>query len=896
LTQEPLPPQYFIKLVSDRWIGSDNILPVPFKHLILPEKSSPPTELLDLQPLQVSALKENAFEALYPDVKHFNPIQTQTFSALYRSTDNVLLAAPSGSGKTACGEFAMLKAFKDDPSSRVVYMAPFEALAERRYNDWCKRFGDGFGKQVEILTGENASDLNALERGHIVVTTPTNWDQLSRRWKQRKGVQNVALFLLDKMHLIGSEPGPTLEICCSRMRYIGTQMEKDIRIVGLCNSLSNAKDLGEWIGASSSSIFNFDPGVRPLPLEVQVFGLDIANFEARMQAMSRPAYSATTAHAGSSKQAIVFLPTRKHAKLAALDMLTQASVDEDPYKFLKCSSSDIQQAVDDLSDKAAKYALSYGICLMHDSLPNREKHILESAFSSGAAQLLVATATMCWRVGHEAHLVVIMGTQYYDSSGRGGTDYPITDLVEMAGKANRVEDSSDACKVALFCHAARKEYYKKFLYEALPVESHLNHYLHDHIASEITLRTVENKQDAVDYLTWTFMYRRLMKNPNYYNMTGTSHRHVSDFLSELVESTVSDLEQSKVISVEDEYDLSPLNLGMIAAYYYITYTTVEVFSRSLTSKSKLKGMLDILCSATEFDTLPMRPAEDEATRRILRHSPMSLEAPRYDEPHTKAHAILQAHFSRRQLSGDMALDQQYVVTTSLRLLSAMVDVIASSGWLNPALAAMEMCQMVVQGMWAKESPLMQLPHVTEELTERARQHGIESVFDLLDMDDRDRRALLNMSEPELEEVARVCNRYPSIEVNYEIEDKDNIIAGDDVTMHVSLEREIDEDLRPVDAPRYPKRKDEAWWLVVGNAKSNQLHAIKRITFQYQTRAKLAFQAPDVAGAHELTLFFMCDSYLGCDQELELKLDVSKQEEEDDDGGNEAPVAAMEKEE
>ena len=45
---------------------------------------------------------------------------------------------------------------------------------------------------------------------------------------------------------------------------------------------------------------------------------------------------------------------------------------------------------------------------------------------------------------------------------------------------------------------------------------------------------------------------------------GVSHRHVSDHLSELVEGLLSDLEQSKLIAIEDDMDLEPLNLGMIA--------------------------------------------------------------------------------------------------------------------------------------------------------------------------------------------------------------------------------------------------------------------------------------------------------------------------------------------
>lgn len=75
-----------------------------------------------------------------------------------------------------------------------------------------------------------------------------------------------------------------------------------------------------------------------------------------------------------------------------------------------------------------------------------------------------------------------------------------------------------ARRCVLMCHAPRKEYYKKFLFEAFPVESHLDHALADHMAAEVVTGTVRSKQDAVDYLTWTFLYRRLAQNPNYYNL------------------------------------------------------------------------------------------------------------------------------------------------------------------------------------------------------------------------------------------------------------------------------------------------------------------------------------------------------------------------------------------
>ena len=65
-----------------------------------------------------------------------------------------------------------------------------------------------------------------------------------------------------------------------------------------------------------------------------------------------------------------------------------------------------------------------------------------------------------------------------------------------------------------------------------------------------------------------------------------------------------------------------------------------------------------------------------------------------------------------------------------------MDVISSSSWLNPALAAMEMVQMVTQGMWERDSVLTQIPHVTAETAARAkaRDPPVESIFDLIDLE------------------------------------------------------------------------------------------------------------------------------------------------------------------
>jgi pre-mRNA-splicing helicase BRR2 len=99
------------------------------------------------------------------------------------------------------------------------------------------------------------------------------------------------------------------------------------------------------------------------------------------------------------------------------------------------------------------------------------------------------------------------------------------------------------------------------------------------------------------------LYRRLSKNPNYYNLQGTSNVQLSEHISEMVETVLGELEASKYCQLTDDGDVSPLNLGMIAAYYYVQYETIELIAASLTAKTKVRGILEILSHASEFGNL-----------------------------------------------------------------------------------------------------------------------------------------------------------------------------------------------------------------------------------------------------------------------------------------------------
>jgi len=260
--------------------------------------------------------------------------------------------------------------------------------------------------------------------------------------------------------------------------------------------------------------------------------------------------------------------------------------------------------------------------------------------------------------------------------------------------------------------------------------------------------------------------------------------------------------------------------------------------------------------------------------------------------HVKANVLLQCHFSRRPLSAELRMDTDLLLEDACRLLQTMVDVISSNGWLKPALVVMEMSQMTVQGLWGEDSPLLQIPHFTPELVDKCasasvpkrgedgeeEEGPVESVYDVLELDASVRESLLGLSKPQLADVARFCNRYPNVAVAYEIEGEDSIGAEDTVSMTVNLTREDAEvldtaGLGVVYAPRYPRTKVENWWVMVGDVANNSCLAIKRVTLEKSLAVKLEFPASATPGAHEYTLYFMCDSYMGCDQEYEFTLNV-----------------------
>ncbi|KAH7549222.1 hypothetical protein JRO89_XS13G0000800 [Xanthoceras sorbifolium] len=830
---EPHPPQYFIRAVSDSWLQAEAFYCISFQNLALPQARTIHTELLDLKPLPVSALGNNTYEALYK-FSHFNPIQTQIFHVLYHTDSNVLLGAPTGSGKTISAELAMLRLFNTQPDMKVIYIAPLKAIVRERMSDWRNRLVSQLGKKMVEMTGDYTPDMMALLSADIIISTPEKWDGISRNWHSRSYVTKVGLMILDEIHLLGADRGPILEVTeadiklscnlvesivldvvmhqtlkkqiviVSRMRYISSQTELPVRFIGLSTALANASDLADWLGVGEIGLFNFKPSVRPVPLEVHIQASRCCVFEKyftcysirgypgkfycpRMNSMNKPAYAAICTHS-PTKPVLIFVSSRRQTRLTALDLIQFASSDEHPRQFLSMPDEDLQMVLSQVTDQNLRHTLQFGIGLHHAGLNDRDRSLV-----------LVCTSTLAWGVNLPAHLVIIKGTEYYDGKAKRYVDFPITDILQMMGRAGRPQYDQHG-KAVILVHEPKKSFYKKFLYEPFPVESSLRDQLHDHFNAEIVSGTICHKEDALHYLTWTYLFRRLTVNPAYYGLEDTEAECLSSYLSRLVQSTFEDLEDSGCIKMNEE-SVEPMLLGSLASQYYLRYMTVSMFGSNIGPDTSLEVFLHILSGASEYDELPVRHNENLTYASVAAHLPANVICGYFFA------TLYWAHFSQLELPiSDYVTDLKSVLDQSIRIIQAMID-----------------------GLWFdQDSVLWMLPCMNDDLVSSLQKRGISTMQQLLDIPKGTLQTVIgNFPASRL---YQDLQHFPRIQVKLKLQRRDTD-GGKSFRLNIRLEKTNSRrNTSRAFAPRFPKIKDEAWWLILGNTSTSELYAVKRISF------------------------------------------------------------------
>ena len=177
--------------------------------------------------------------------------------------------------------------------------------------------------------------------------------------------------------------------------------------------------------------------------------------EPRMATMNKPCYASIKEHS-PSKPVIIFVASRRQTRLTALDLISYAAGDEDEDGFLH---GEVDYLLDNVKDAALKHCLQFGIGLHHAGLSSCDRDTVEQLFLSGTIQVLVATATLAWGVNLPAHLVIVKGTEFFDGKTSRYVDYPVTDVLQMMGRAGRPQFDTKGFACVLVAEG-KKNFYK----------------------------------------------------------------------------------------------------------------------------------------------------------------------------------------------------------------------------------------------------------------------------------------------------------------------------------------------------------------------------------------------------------------------------------------------------
>ena len=129
--------------------------------------------------------------------------------------------------------------------------------------------------------------------------------------------------------------------------------------------------------------------------------------------------------------------------------------------------------------------------------------------------------------------------------------------------------------------------------------------LADNLNAEISLGTVTNVEEAVQWLSYTYLYVRMRKNPLVYGMKYAELKEdplLDIKRTEIIRETARKLDRAKMIRFDERTGyLFPTDLGRTASQYYIKYDTIEVFNEILKPVMNEGELIAMLSKATEFE-------------------------------------------------------------------------------------------------------------------------------------------------------------------------------------------------------------------------------------------------------------------------------------------------------
>ncbi|QKW28697.1 DEAD/DEAH box helicase [Streptomyces seoulensis] len=358
---------------------------------------------------------------------------------------NVLVSAPTSSGKTMVGELSALRAVAQ--GKKAIFLLSTRALVNEQY----ERFREDYhplGIRTIRATGELRDHMPDLVKGDYELAVLT-YEKFVGLLPRNPGLLNVGVLVIDEMQsLMLPERGPLLETLLTWLR-VREGCTDTPQIVGLSAVLGQPRELARWLGA------NLVTGTcRGVPLLEGVMGPDGRHrhrdqtgsestrqllepeIATEAETVGPAATDRLTARLVSrlvaeGEQVIVFRSTRSRARGLAGEFARTLGLPPARSVLATLSGGDGGRTTDLL-----RACLKHGVAFHIADLTAEERQMVEQSFRSPESEVrvLVATTTLSQGVNLPADSVVITDLEH---SSADGQPYSVSEYKNMAGRAGR---------------------------------------------------------------------------------------------------------------------------------------------------------------------------------------------------------------------------------------------------------------------------------------------------------------------------------------------------------------------------------------------------------------------------------------------------------------------------
>ncbi|KAJ3358463.1 Sec63 [Kappamyces sp. JEL0680] len=656
-----------------------------------------------------------------PFTSHFNRLQSECFSNLFSTDRNLILSAPTGSGKTGLLEIAIL---------RLIKHGPFEAKGKLRLTPF--------------------SQVQHVQKARIIVTTPEKWDSVTRQLRDTGNlVKLVHLLLVDEVHsLKDGVRGATLEVVITRVKSMQALSEHNeypkIRIIAVSATVPNLEDLGSWLTDSEgipALVGKFGDDYRPVKLKKIVIGYPVNGSQFQFADSLKYRLPELLRNYSEKKPSLIFCSTRRDCSSAAEHLAGELGNME---PFVRPGTRQaLLDASSRITDKKLAGLVAKGFGFHHAGIANRaDRYEVEQLFLKNVLLVICTTTTLAVGVNLPAHLVIIKGTSFYDFSSGKCIDISDVDVMQQMGRAGRPQFDHEGTAVILT--SKDKEDHFLHLGEEL-IESTLHESLIEHLNAEIALGNIRSSDQALQWLKSTFLYVRIKKNPAYYRLKNCSAQDAQlsaeNRLEAIFNKDLDELERATLVERD-----------------------------SADSSIAPTDQLESLSKAEEFE---VRFHSDKAILNLLNKDP-DIRFPiqgKVTDVHQKIFLLIQAAIGgvsidqSKERAGEkshrLTSDSSLVIRGAERLVRGMVQVFLTKNDYRSIIGAIRVAQAISCRMWESSSTkTRQIEGVGPQYSKILAKAGIVSFAALLDTEPSRLEVLVSRNPPFGSKVIEAAAKFP----------------------------------------------------------------------------------------------------------------------------------------